>query len=884
MSQIRSSRFMRRPVRTMQRLQLECLEDRMMPSVTVTTTLDPTTPITGQVSLREAVNMVNAGQVADNTIIVPAGTYLNTQGALNVTHSLILQGAGANNTNLDGGGTDRVVFIDPAAAVNVQISGVTVRNGNTSGSGGGIDVQDQSGQSSVLTVQNSIITGNTAGSANTINYGGGIGVNNGDANVLNSQVTNNQVVGTNSFGGGIADNNGGTGNITVTDSVIAGNAAGSGGGGIAELFAGVGSLTVTGCTVSDNRLTASTFFGGGGIFAIENIGSASVSNTTIQGNTSLSEGGGYEEEGSSPASIVFSNDTISDNQSTQGNGGGIDFDFAKSNLIVQNSLLRGNSAAVAGGGINDSGSGNITLTDCTLDSNQAAGTGTGVGGGIDYSGGGAITLTDSTVSDNAATLGGGLLLSNSAATANLLNSTVSGNIAGTFGGGIEQSAGTLTVRDSQFTGNVAASRGGALDFNAGTLLTVSDSTFYNNRAGFSGGALAFNSGGGTSSLTNNTFVANTTVGDGGAIAISNGLLALVNDTINGNTAGGNGGGVSDEALGTPGFQNTIIAGNTAGNNGPDVFTGTGLSVTDNGGNFLGSLSGSTGFGAGTLTGNPLLGPLADNGGILAGTTGDQQGVQTEALLPDSPAIDTGVANGAPTSDERGFNRISPPDIGAFQFQNAALTVAVTPTTPTVAINGSDSFALTVTNTSNNPLPADNSTLTVALSTGLTTSGPLTFALGALAAGQSQTFTLAATATTLGTQTFTATLTSPDASPTTISSNASVNVVTTPPTSPPTPTPVGALTLFGFGFGPTGLDVFEIDGQGDVFAQAFGFGGISGSPQWIAADAVFRNLTLMNGAIVADLGGGNGQSFLMEVLNFSDSFVFQGLLNALFAGK
>jgi hypothetical protein len=66
----------------------------------------------------------------------------------------------------------------------------------------------------------------------------------------------------------------------------------------------------------------------------------------------------------------------------------------------------------------------------------------------------------------------------------------------------------------------------------------------------------------------------------------------------------------------------------------------------------------------------------------------------------------------------------------------------------------------------------------------------------------------------------------------------------------------------------------------VFAQTFGFGGANGAPQFVAADAVFSNLALMNGAIVGDVLGGSGQPFLVEVLNFSDPFVFQGLLNAL----
>jgi hypothetical protein len=57
----------------------------------------------------------------------------------------------------------------------------------------------------------------------------------------------------------------------------------------------------------------------------------------------------------------------------------------------------------------------------------------------------------------------------------------------------------------------------------------------------------------------------------------------------------------------------------------------------------------------------------------------------------------------------------------------------------------------------------------------------------------------------------------------------------PPKSPPppppitAPTPVGGLTLFGFGFGPTGRDLFEVDSKGEVFAQTFGPAGPSGTP-------------------------------------------------------
>ena len=56
--------------------------------------------------------------------------------------------------------------------------------------------------------------------------------------------------------------------------------------------------------------------------------------------------------------------------------------------------------------------------------------------------------------------------------------------------------------------------------------------------------------------------------------------------------------------------------------------------------------------------DPLLGPLADNGGPT----------ETQALLPGSPAIDAGAAEGCPQHDQRGIARPQGAgcDIGAFE--------------------------------------------------------------------------------------------------------------------------------------------------------------------------------------------------------------------------
>jgi len=709
---------------------VEPLEDRFLPSVTVTTALDAT--ITNRLSLRQAITMVNNGQVADNTIILPAGNYLNLNKALNVTHSLILQGAGASTTIVDGGGADRVFFIAPAAAITVQFSSVTIRDGVTAGNGGGIDVEDASGQSSTLTLTRCIVTGNTAAVGNTTTngfFGGGVAVINGDVTLINSQVTDNQVMGVDGFGGGIADATLGTGNITVTDSDVSLNTAGSAGGGITLLgdamHGGQGSLTITGSTISNNALTSATL-GGGGVF-VATVGAVSVSTSTISDNTSLLDGGGFENDSIRPASLVFTGDTLTGNRSTQGNGGGIGLSQSNANLTVQGSTIAGNSAAQSGGGISDPGNGVVTLTGDRILDNTAA---SSLGGGISYAGTSRVAITDCTVSGNVATLskGGGLALPNAAATATIADSTLTGNKAATSGGGvyddaaaltvtdsnidnntahdgggiesesganqtvaltgvtlsnntalafggglgvfssmisttlmnclvldntsggtaggIYQAAGTLALSNSQFTGNVTEGNGGAIDLNGMMILTVSASTFNSNQAVGNGGAIELGTSTTTATFTNGTFTGNTAVMNGGALdgslSPASGQAAyLVNDTINGNSAGTTGGG--DNLTGSVMLVNVILAQNTA-----------------------------SGVSSGT---NPGLGALQDNGGPFAGARNTGQVVQTEALLPGSSAIGTGVATGAPNSDERGYPRpgggSANPSPGAYEPQYSA---------------------------------------------------------------------------------------------------------------------------------------------------------------------------------------------------------------------
>jgi hypothetical protein len=104
------------------------------------------------------------------------------------------------------------------------------------------------------------------------------------------------------------------------------------------------------------------------------------------------------------------------------------------------------------------------------------------------------------------------------------------------------------------------------------------------------------------------------------------------------------------------MRNTIVAGN-----GPQDIGGT---LASSGYNLIGNSTGGSGYAdTDILDVDPMLGPLADNGGPT----------QTHALLPGSPAIDAGDNADAPEFDQRGpgFPRIVNGiiDIGSFEVQS-----------------------------------------------------------------------------------------------------------------------------------------------------------------------------------------------------------------------
>lgn len=276
----------------------------------------------------------------------------------------------------------------------------------------------------------------------------------------------------------------------------------------------------------------------------------------------------------------------------------------------------------------------------------------------DFAGGGCIlsegdvTLVDSTVTDcEVSTLGGTAAIGGAVRakyTASLLHATISDSrahaaAAAANGGGVH-AAYLIADRQSSVSGNSAGSadghpaRGGGA-FSLGGL-RVHSTTFSGNKAG-SGGAIYLGraSGNPSGQLINSTISGNVATDAGGGVMSANSLV-VYNSTITMNRSGfdfGAGLYLGDLAV----LSSSIVANNTSGG---------GLNAADVGGE-----AGTTIFGENnlivastlslpddTISDDPGLGPLADNGG----------GVLTHALLTGSPAIDHGANVLKLDSDQR----------------------------------------------------------------------------------------------------------------------------------------------------------------------------------------------------------------------------------------
>lgn len=388
--------------------------------------------------------------------------------------------------------------------------------------------------------------------------------------------------------------------------------------------------------------------------------------------------------------ITIDNSTLSDNLTDEyGCGGGI---FNDNALIVTNSAFSNNSAAIGtiptgGGGICNRGM--LTINNSSFNNNKG-----NEGGGIRNEQ--IAIVSDSIFNGNWAVFGGGV---SNRGEMHITNTAINENTANRGGGGI-YTFGTLTVTHSMINDNNVLMEGGGGIFNRNRLavsnsvlqgnsapdgiggglfnlpnsgpVTLTDCTISENTASLGGGIY-----GGAFDITRCTISENT-ASSGGGIYISggNGEMNLSNGTISNNTATTNGGGLFNYGN-TNMIQNSTFSGNAAGLEGGGIFNGEGMTMSntivanssngsdcvnynifnDEGYNLIedaSCISNPTSFG-----GDPVLGPLQDNGGATF----------TQALLSGSPAIDAGDCSaGTITIDQRSVSRPQGAacDIGSFE--------------------------------------------------------------------------------------------------------------------------------------------------------------------------------------------------------------------------
>ncbi|RMG98415.1 MAG: CSLREA domain-containing protein [Chloroflexi bacterium] len=346
-------------------------------------TLDDELNADGDCSLREAISAANtntavdacpAGDAGLDTISLPAGTIVLTAGQLTISQDVILQGAGSGSSVIDGNGADRVLELNSNSVVT--ITGVTLRNGNITGNGGGVYVN-----MATAVFTDTIISNNTA------TNGGGVYIFSGSATLLSGQIMTN----TATTGGGVYVQRS-TASFSLNGGTVGNNTAVNAGG----VYVNQGSIVISGGEIRDNTATATTGFPGGGIYVatgsatlaggvirdnsayrgagiLVNNGWAVLSSTQIVSNTATYGGGVYLVQGG--AVLTQTGGLIAYNHATANTdfGGGGVYIFS-GNLVMEGGEIRQNVADYDGGGVNVA-SGTAVIRGGSLLNNTAANSG-----------------------------------------------------------------------------------------------------------------------------------------------------------------------------------------------------------------------------------------------------------------------------------------------------------------------------------------------------------------------------------------------------------------------------------------------------------------------------------------------------------------------------
>jgi hypothetical protein len=483
----------------------------------------------------------------------------------------------------------------------------------------------------------------------------------------------------NSFGGGIYAGFGGTA-LTFTNCTFEDNVGLHGGGLYIDGASIETNATITDCSFIDNRA------GIGGAVRVSGMGRGQFYSTIFETNRAQRGGGAAvtQEAKANFTDCTFSlNDGVS--ISSPGLGGGLYISTA-STVNLDSCRLFNNEGSQAGGGIfllsTDADANVLNISTSIFKGNFTA----DLGGVLYTQDRSRISIEGSSFETSNAVEGGAFYLSDDTQL-EISNSDFMNNNA-TWGGAIlaNDEAVNVTLTDCNFVENTCENQGAALYNFRGCAFTVSDCTFERNQSGDWGGAYYQDGGEAakTSIFRRCAFRSNRSVSVAGAIYHNGSDHQFINCTFFDNVAETDGIGNSistnqeddsqetltllnctfhEDAIGLGAITQWADAGYTSMIQSQNcIFSGSGTHwVVEDGQAIFTSKGGNLSSGE-------------DMNGILTDVT---DLVNTDPLFTDSdngdltlqgisPAVNSGVSNGAPETDITGALRDDTPDRGAYE--------------------------------------------------------------------------------------------------------------------------------------------------------------------------------------------------------------------------
>ena len=677
---------------------------------TVSTTVDESdgdySP--GDLSLREAIELTN--QIPGNNIITFDPTVFSTpqtisltEGHLDITDSLTINGTGADRLTISGNSSSGILHFSDHSQSTLTVNDVTLADAS-----GGSAIEVLGNDQTVLNINRSVLKDNTLLNDSSLSTDAG------SVTITDSAIVNNFSVYQSVLAFGNTD-------VTISNTTISDNSSAN-----SVLYVYDTTSNSANASLSLNHVTIANN-GGGGVYAVSLEGNLDVSyrnsifsnpagldfqtysgspgtvTLTSLGNNIISDSTGdatpessdlvntdpklganlepiratyaYRLLWDSPA-IDAANDAYSPAADQIGqvrNDGAYDGNVRADIGAYEAQPLTIIVDSTADESDGDHSAGDLTLREAIELSNSTPEAETIVFDPTVFASAQTITLTNGelSITDDVKIEGTGaklltidaggqsrILSVNDGNDSNHLNvilegMTFTGGDSNTTGGAITNRE-NLTVKSMALSGNSAASTGGAIDHAIGTL-TVTGSTVDHNTAPYGGG---INSVYTTLRIDSSTF-SNNTATFGGAIGNGGGTLIINNSTIALNSANYAGG--INSWQGNTSLVSTIVADNTAPSyadirNEQGTFS-TAYSLIENNGDQV------TSTGDSFFLVDPMLDPngLQDNGGPT----------KTIALLPGSPALNLGSNPEGFLTDQRGtgFDRTMSghPDIGAFEY-------------------------------------------------------------------------------------------------------------------------------------------------------------------------------------------------------------------------